>query len=349
MSAALHSLTSAAATKLYDAIGRAKTAADLDELTKLLYRSQLDGALSEDDTSELQDYIQSRRPVCRYAPSQETVPGFPLPERNRERVGRFFAKRKPQRRPDRQRSLERRKRLANSGVLPPALTVRLTEADRAYLRIVADEYRARGRCELTLPEIAARAGMCEKTAQRAQRHAQQERLISVQERPVAGRPHKSNVVSIISLAWLQWLRRPAERAGGGGHFCTATDTVLRKDDGGTARLPKAPPAAAAPLQEQPTKEAVEFARELAAIAGHQKDNLPKAWREADAPRLVQGWIDERVSTATLRQIAEAVMVRKRNSFDAGPPHSPLYFAPEIRKFVARRSAHSRRHRARRTA
>jgi hypothetical protein len=200
MSAApLQSLASAAVTTLYDAIGRAKTAVDLDKLAKSLWRGYSDGAISEADATHLDDYIQSRRPVCRYAPRQETIPGLPLPKRNQERVGRFFPKRRAQRSPDKQASYERRHRLAYSGVLPPHLTGCLTISDVAVLRIVADEYRRRARCELLLGEIAARAGVCPKTAQRTMKGARDQRLIGIEERPVPGQRHLSNLVTIISL------------------------------------------------------------------------------------------------------------------------------------------------------
>lgn len=353
MSAALKSLASAAATTLYDAIGRAKTAADLDELAKSLWRGYADGMISEADATEVADYIQSRRPVCRYAPRQATFPGFPLPERNHERVGRVLPKRKPQRRSDRQRSLERRRLLANSGVLPPLLTVRLTESYRACLRIIADEYRRDGQCVLSLPEIAARAGVDPKTAKRAQRAAQQQRLISVQERPVVGQPNLSNVITIISLDWLRWLRHgaePAELAEGGGQKCPSTDIYVKKaDKGGADRVTTAPTTDAALPQGSSIREAAELARELADIAGHRHGNLPRSWCNADPPKLVQGWIDQGLSAGTLRLIAAAVMERKGNSFDPTPPHSPRYFAAEIRKFVARRAARSARDRRRRAA
>ena len=43
------------------------------------------------------------------------------------------------------------------------------------------------------------------------RTARDERLISVEERPVPGQKHRPNLVSIISLEWLKWLRRPTIR------------------------------------------------------------------------------------------------------------------------------------------
>lgn len=64
-----------------------------------------------DITDTLVGKFETQTEAMRALPDIEA--GFPLPERNQERVGRVFPKRKPQRRPHRQCSLERRKRLAN--------------------------------------------------------------------------------------------------------------------------------------------------------------------------------------------------------------------------------------------
>ena len=63
---ALNSLASAAATTLYDAIGRAETSAELDKLAGLVWRGYGDGVIVEDDASRLVEYIQHRRPLRRY-------------------------------------------------------------------------------------------------------------------------------------------------------------------------------------------------------------------------------------------------------------------------------------------
>jgi hypothetical protein len=112
--AALKSLASAAATSIYDAIGVADNAAELDNLARLVWRGYGDGAISEHDAGHLIDYIQLRRPLRRAA-RQATLPGLPLPEPNLQRIGQF-PKRRVQRSPSKQASYERRHRLAYSGV-----------------------------------------------------------------------------------------------------------------------------------------------------------------------------------------------------------------------------------------
>jgi hypothetical protein len=140
----------------------------------------------------------------------ETVPAA---GRNRsqipsqERWRQLRARRRRQRSPDRQRSYERRHRLAWSGPLPGFLAGRLTIGDMAVARIIVDEHQRRGFCDKSIDEIAASAGVCRKTAKRAMRRLRFERLISVEERPIRGRKSLTNLVRIISPEWKCWLEK----------------------------------------------------------------------------------------------------------------------------------------------
>jgi hypothetical protein len=353
MSVALQSLASAAAATIYGAIGVAETGAELDDIAKLVWRGNLDCTIDDADAQHLVQYIEQRRPLHRRRPQQITFPGFPIPEPNLKRVTSIrhrsrFAPRREQRSPDKQASYDRRHRLAYSGVLPRHLAPRLTIGEMAVIRVVCDEYVRAGGCELSLAAIAARSGVCRKTAKRATQKAQDERLISIEERPVRGQRHKPNLIRIISFEWLKWLRRSKEKAneakevaGGGGHFVPPTDTTLTDDGGGVVELKKTepPPETARPQGGQPTKEAVAFADELANIAGYKLGSTPDSWRNANPPQVVQVWLNEldkydieRRPIEILRVVATGVMQRKRGQ-DASPPHSPRYFGPEIFKLV----------------
>jgi hypothetical protein len=336
LSAALQSLASAAAATIYDAIGVAETAAELDELAKAVWLGNLERAIGDDEAQHLAQYIERRRPLQRDPPQQVTFPGFPIPEPNLRRVGSMrhrsrFSRRREQRSPDKQASYERRHRLAYSGVLPRHLAPRLTIGEMAVMRIVGDEYIRAGGCELPLAAISARAGVCRKTAQRATRKAREERLITIEERPVRGQRHKANLIRIISFEWLKWLRRPKDRPNeaneadllmaaadtsappqgperpaprttkpnlrsvSGRHFVSPTDTTLTDDgDGGVVEFKKieTPPDTARPQSGQPTKEAIAFADKLATIAGHRRATTPDSWLKANPPQVVQVWLNE---------------------------------------------------------
>jgi hypothetical protein len=174
--AALQSLASAAAATIYDAIGAAETGSELDDLVKLVWRGNFDGAIDDVDAMHLVKYVEQRRPLHRHARQQLTFPGIPVPEPNLRRVTSTrqrsrFPRRREQRAPDKQASYERRHRLAYSGVLPRHLAPGLTIGDMAVMRIIADEYVRAAGCELSLAALAARAGVCRKTAKRAMQKA----------------------------------------------------------------------------------------------------------------------------------------------------------------------------------
>jgi hypothetical protein len=226
------SLASAAAAMVYDAIGAAHTAAELDDLVKHVWCRWGAGEIDDTDAAYLQQYAHQRRPGHAFRQSRsirqpELFARVPVGDPNLRPVGSRrpvhsrFPRRCEQRSPDKQASFDRRHRLAYSGVLPRHLAPRLTIADMAVMRVVADEYVRAAACELSIAAIAARAGVCRKTAKRTIQKAQAERLVSVDERPIRGQRHKPNLVRIISLEWLKWLRRPKDRneaiqAGEGG-------------------------------------------------------------------------------------------------------------------------------------
>lgn len=153
-------------------------------------------------------------------------------------------RRREQRSPDRQRSYERRHRRAWSGPLPGFMAGRMTISAMAVASVIADEHRRRRLCDLSIAEIAARAGVCRKTAKRALRLASALRLISIEERPVKGRKSLTNVIKIISREWLCWIEKrtparyrphtPLADADGhserpiGGHLDTPTNTSLKR-------------------------------------------------------------------------------------------------------------------------
>ena len=80
-------------------------------------------------------------------------------------------------------------------------------ARMAILRIVGDEVRDRGACELTLAEIAARAGSCRTMARTTLRQAAERGLVLIEERRRPGSKNLPNRVRIISAEWRSWLKR----------------------------------------------------------------------------------------------------------------------------------------------
>jgi DNA-binding CsgD family transcriptional regulator len=102
-------------------------------------------------------------------------------------------------------SLERCRRWAASGALPPASASRLTLAEQAVLAVVAAENRKRGDCRLTNKEVADVAGVSITTVKNALRTARATKLISVEERRLTAFQNASKVMRIVSPEWRAWL------------------------------------------------------------------------------------------------------------------------------------------------
>lgn len=152
-----------------------------------------------------------------------TLPARSLPDRPQGLRLRRFQRLPPQRSPDRERSIRRRRTLAATWPMPPSMAGMLTTSQVAYARIVADEVHRTGACKLTLDAIAARGGMCRKTAKRAQDRLAKLKWITVDHRPVPGRKHLSNVVRIVCAEWSTWIAMGPKPRRIGGHSCPATE------------------------------------------------------------------------------------------------------------------------------
>ena len=208
-------------------IGRAQGAA-LDAVTRALWAAHAAGQCSDEDATRLDAAIQVRRLLERATRGAVGGQG-PLKT--------ALPRRRPQRPPVRSVAVERRRRLAASGPMPPALAARFSTGELAALRIVADEVQAQGRCELCLDAIAARAGVCRSTARNALAQARRLGMLERQERRRAGANSLTNVVTIVDREWLAWLMRGQ---GGGRKTLRTTDIKGLRGGGIGSVAPGAP-------------------------------------------------------------------------------------------------------------
>src|SRR3954453_994544 len=111
---------------------------ELAKVAQLLWRAYAAGQVSEDQASELSEMIEARK----------ALPAAQKPIQRR--LGS---------RPRSPTSLERRRRWAASGALPPALAARFTLAENAVLTVVAAEHQKHGACTLPIGHVAALAGV----------------------------------------------------------------------------------------------------------------------------------------------------------------------------------------------
>ncbi|WP_267361432.1 MULTISPECIES: GntR family transcriptional regulator [unclassified Methylobacterium] len=190
--------------------------AALPAITATLWRAYGEGKVSEAEAEALSAVIEARRSVQRAAEAPTLAQAA-----TRATAGS---------RPRTDASLERRRRWAASGRLPPQLAARFTLAEQAALALVSAETARRGDCRLSVGQIAAVAGVSETTVRNALREAQRLGLVTIEERRLTGWRSDTNVVRIVSPEWTAWLRlaRRGERVsglkGGGCKSPNPTDT-----------------------------------------------------------------------------------------------------------------------------
>src|SRR5215218_7118179 len=202
------------------AIDGARTLTRLDHLSRSIWQGLTAGAVADNDAQALAEHLHARRSVLRGEIKPVGIS-----------VGRpsIFPPRRLQRAPKRPVAIARRRHLAASGPMPPALACKFTVGELAVLRIVGDEVRQHGRCDRTIAEIAARAGTCRAVVQNAIRTAARLGLVTVEERRREGQRNRPNIVRIVSKEWLAWIAkrpRPA-REGGGSIFIDPTDSSYK--------------------------------------------------------------------------------------------------------------------------
>src|SRR3954462_12236264 len=119
---------------------------ELPKVSALLWKAYAAGTVSESDAADLSNLIEARK----------AIPAAQKPAQRR------FGSR-----PRSGASMERRRRWAASGALPPALAARFTLAETAVLAVIALEAAKSGACTLTIGHIAALAGVSETTVRNA--------------------------------------------------------------------------------------------------------------------------------------------------------------------------------------
>ena len=200
----------------------------LDAVARMIWGALGAGQLTEAEAARLDGLVRDRRARIGCGRAGGISHG----------VGLARPPRAPRpRSPDRQASIERRRRVAASGAVPPELAAQFTQGEVAVLSVVGRE-AARGRpiCDWPMDRIAALAGVSRTVARGALRLAQRLGLLRVQERRRRAARSDTNVVTITAKGWWRWLKRAAAK--------TAKTTVSRQSrdaecEGGGCGNPKA--------------------------------------------------------------------------------------------------------------
>jgi hypothetical protein len=191
------------------AAAAARNTAAVDEIARLTWRAHAEGQIIDAEAEVISEALQARRAV--FATRRTVSPSKPA-------LGLPWPAKRP-RSPDRQASLERRRRHAMSGIVPAKIAASFTMAELAALTVIARQCQRASVCTLHIDAIAALAGCSRSTVKNALRQARLLGLILVKERRIPSLPSLTNVVSIISKEWIGWLK-----LGGGVKRLTTTDS-----------------------------------------------------------------------------------------------------------------------------
>jgi hypothetical protein len=206
------------------AAAAARNTAAVDQIARLTWRAHAEGHILDAEAEAISEALQGRRAAFA-ARGTPWALSSPI---------RLNAHRRPApRSPDRQASLERRRRQAASGAMPPALAARFTTGERATLAVIARQCQGSGVCTLPIDAIAALAGVNRTTTQNALRAAKAQGLIFARERRRPGLPSLTNVLRVISPEWIAWLKLSGE--GGGFRKLSATNNKFIQERNGGLR------------------------------------------------------------------------------------------------------------------
>ena len=121
------------------AIDGARTLTRLDHLSRSIWQGLAAGAVGDDDAQSLAERLHARRSLIRGDLQPVGIPaGRPS----------IFPPRRLQKAPKHPVAIARRRHLAASGPMPPALACKFTVSELAVLRTIGDEVPARSLCSV---------------------------------------------------------------------------------------------------------------------------------------------------------------------------------------------------------
>jgi hypothetical protein len=169
--------------------------AKLFDLSHTLWKAYDAGHVTDAEAQAFAERIAERRKACQ----PESVTAFHKPK--------AAAAKPPQRSPDKQRSIERRRRLAKAAPIPAEHVDKFTVAEAAAVAVIAGEIARKGSCDWYLARIAAVAGTCKSVVRTAVKKARACGLWFMTERRRAGQKSETNLIRALSKAWGAFLRR----------------------------------------------------------------------------------------------------------------------------------------------
>src|SRR5271166_6548489 len=138
------------AAQFHAATAAAKTTAAVDEIARLTWRAHAEGHILDAEAEAISEALQGRRAAFSAKGQQRALSSS---------IGLSARRRPTPRSPDRQASLERRRRQAMSGAVPAPIAAKFTQGENAALAVIARQCQRSGVCTLPIDAIAALAGV----------------------------------------------------------------------------------------------------------------------------------------------------------------------------------------------
>lgn len=189
----------------------------LDDMARAIWAALAGDQITEHDAERLSGAIEARRAETALKHSKRQMPASaPL---------------KPV---QRQAAIERRRRQAASGALPPSIAAQFTLGEQAALAVIARAARQQrgGPLQWFTDKIAALAGVSRSTARNAIRKAKALGFLHVTEQRVTWWRNAANKITIAAAAWIKWM-------GGGVKNLTGTNNQDQERRLGEVRKPVA--------------------------------------------------------------------------------------------------------------
>ena len=171
---------------------------ELHDLAQKVWKSHAAGHLDDDEAQSLAEQIEARKPK---RPAVEPTSFKPV-------------KAKPQRSPDKQASIDRRRELARQSPVPPEHVGKFTTSEHATMTILVGEVRKHGVCGLCMDAIAALAGTCRTVVRNTINKGRDLGLLYRKERRRRGQKSLTNLVRILRPSWQHWLNWIGRRKTG---------------------------------------------------------------------------------------------------------------------------------------
>lgn len=179
----------------------ARSLQQVDDCAKSAWVLNGEGLIADEEMAYLAPVIEHQRKSTQTEPTRRpcSVPCLDQESRHCRRRPSI-----PQEKKD--ASWLRRRGLAKDCIIPTCIARLFTVSKLAVLAVIARAVLERGLSKMSLPEIAARAGVGCTTARYALRDAVRMGLVTITENRLNMRWHRPNTIRIVCRRWLAWLR-----------------------------------------------------------------------------------------------------------------------------------------------